>query len=578
MKKILLVVVVLIASGLRLFQINQLSLTHDEMSIGYNAYSIVKTGKDEWGAKYPLVFRAFGDNKLPTYIYASVPSIALLGLNGFAVKLPSIIAGLAVVIGIFVITQQIFENWKMALLASFLMAINPWPIHLSRMAFESNLALAFFIFGMYFWLTLHTNTQLILHKQKKRLIGLILLFSLATYTYISYRLLIPILLSVYLALACTKLFKKKSTLKSVLQSESWKIATITLVGVAILLIPFFTSSGSNSNTSRFSQLFKDQLQGMHSLSTEQNNFCFLVEPKILPYLCRRLYSPSINLLNNIFVNYATFLSPTTIFIKGDKLEYLSVPNFPDILTVLLPFYWIGSVVWLQKNHRKYPMITWAWLLAPLPSALSGEPQIVRGSALLPFIILFTTLGIHYCWRKLRLQTTKLLLSPKKSLLIVGMYLILFTFCWVSFAINYYLIYPKQYRSHFYQLSQPVADYLWENQAKYEKIYITDDFPDAHIFLAFYGQVDPNWYQENVVRPPADDYSFQHPTQLGNFTFGPRLGDIVTNVNSSHWLYVTGPTDTIRYSKIFYGFSGVHGEVKITDVDLIREQIKSLNLN
>ncbi len=574
MRKIHLILVIFLALGLRLLAIDQLRLTHDEMSIGYNAYSILKTGKDEWGAKYPLVFRAFGDNKLPAYIYATVPSVALLGLNGLAVKLPSVLAGVAIVIGIFFITRKIFENSNMALIASLLMAINPWPLHLSRMGFESNLALAFFIFGLLFWLKINQTKSTKSFNTSKLLIGMIVLFALATYTYISYRLFIPLLLIAYLFLSLPNLINGKNKLKSLFQAKNWKIAAIALVGVSLLLIPFFTATGGNSNTTRFSQLFKDQLRGMSALSIEQNNYCFMVEPKFLPHICRLIYSPPVNLIKNIAVNYAKFLSPTTIFITGDRLEYLSAPNYPDILTLLLPFYWIGSVVWLQKKHGQFPIITWAWLLAPLPTALSGESQIVRGSILLPFIILFTTVGIQYSWEKLRQFTNNTAFSLIKALTIKGIVLALLVFSWVSFAINYYLIYPKQYRSFFYQLGQPVAVYLWERQAKYEKIYLTDDFPDAHIFLAFYGQVDPKWYQENVVRPPADGYNFQHPTQLGNFSFGSRLGDIVPNLDIKNWLYVTGITDDIQYSQIFYGFSGVHGEVKITDVDQVREEIKN----
>lgn len=68
-------------------------LTHDEMSIGYNAFSLLKTAKDEWGRFLPLSFQAFGDYKLPGYIYSTVPFVYLFGLNVIALKLPSILAG-----------------------------------------------------------------------------------------------------------------------------------------------------------------------------------------------------------------------------------------------------------------------------------------------------------------------------------------------------------------------------------------------------------------------------------------------------------------------------------------------------
>ncbi len=88
---------------LRLFLITKspARLTHDEMSLGYNAYSVLKTGKDEWGHKLPLIFRAFGDYKLPAYIYSAIPFIATFGLNDFSVKLPSILSGILIVIFIY---------------------------------------------------------------------------------------------------------------------------------------------------------------------------------------------------------------------------------------------------------------------------------------------------------------------------------------------------------------------------------------------------------------------------------------------------------------------------------------------
>src|SRR5947209_2094309 len=41
----------------------------DESSIAYNAHTISQTGRDEYGAAWPLYFRAFGDYKNPTFIY-----------------------------------------------------------------------------------------------------------------------------------------------------------------------------------------------------------------------------------------------------------------------------------------------------------------------------------------------------------------------------------------------------------------------------------------------------------------------------------------------------------------------------
>jgi predicted membrane-bound mannosyltransferase len=63
----------------------------DEASIGYNAYQILKTGQDEYGIKFPLYFRAFGEYKPPLTIYPTIVPIFFLGLNEFSVRLISVI-------------------------------------------------------------------------------------------------------------------------------------------------------------------------------------------------------------------------------------------------------------------------------------------------------------------------------------------------------------------------------------------------------------------------------------------------------------------------------------------------------
>src|SRR3990170_2437800 len=93
---ILFLAILSIGFYLRFYQlgVNPPHLYWDEASLGYNAYTIATSFRDEHGEFLPLDrFIAFGDYKPPGYIYAAVPSILLLGLNEFSVRLPSAIAG-----------------------------------------------------------------------------------------------------------------------------------------------------------------------------------------------------------------------------------------------------------------------------------------------------------------------------------------------------------------------------------------------------------------------------------------------------------------------------------------------------
>ena len=59
-KILLLAGIVLLAFFLRFYKVTEIppSLNWDEVSIGYNAYSILKTGRDEWGVFLPIHFKA----------------------------------------------------------------------------------------------------------------------------------------------------------------------------------------------------------------------------------------------------------------------------------------------------------------------------------------------------------------------------------------------------------------------------------------------------------------------------------------------------------------------------------------
>ncbi len=73
----LIILIFIFGLVLRLIFLAQIppELNRDELSLGYNAYSLLTTGKDEHSRVWPAVFRSFGDYKLPGYIYLLIPFI-----------------------------------------------------------------------------------------------------------------------------------------------------------------------------------------------------------------------------------------------------------------------------------------------------------------------------------------------------------------------------------------------------------------------------------------------------------------------------------------------------------------------
>ena len=87
-------VIFIISFVIRYISIQTTPLLWDEASLGYNAYSILKTGRDEYGTFLPIIFKSFGDYKPGLYVYLCLPFVYILGLNELSVRLPSIIFSL----------------------------------------------------------------------------------------------------------------------------------------------------------------------------------------------------------------------------------------------------------------------------------------------------------------------------------------------------------------------------------------------------------------------------------------------------------------------------------------------------
>ena len=148
--KILLLLVLVLTVLLRFYNIssNPPSLYWEEAALGYDAYSILRTGKDFHGSPWPLVaFESFGDYKPSMYFYATVPFVSLFKLTPLAVRFPSALFGSLTVLLIFLLTKEFFKKPTIPLLSALFLSLSPWHLQLSRVGFEANLGLFFVALG-----------------------------------------------------------------------------------------------------------------------------------------------------------------------------------------------------------------------------------------------------------------------------------------------------------------------------------------------------------------------------------------------------------------------------------------------
>src|SRR3989344_6082437 len=134
-KKMRILLVLLLSGILGFYRLSQVppALNWDETSIGWNAKTIWQLHIDEYGTRWPISFKSFGDYKAPLYIYLTSPVVGIFGSSEISVRLVSVIAGL-VSIGLMYLIS--------GFTAAVLLAISPWHILLSRLALAGLIAVA----------------------------------------------------------------------------------------------------------------------------------------------------------------------------------------------------------------------------------------------------------------------------------------------------------------------------------------------------------------------------------------------------------------------------------------------------
>lgn len=461
--KIILLLIIFLAAFLRLYRLgeNPPSLNWDEISHGYNAYSILKTGKDEWGNGLPLIFRAYGDYKLPLYIYTSILPIALFGLKAFSIRFISALAGVGLVFLTYLITKKVTQKENFSLFASFLAAVSPWSLFVSRVALEANLAAFLFAAGVYFVLQWLENG--------KGLTQLAIFWGLALYTYNSARILVPLLAIIVGAVVIKKRKIRQSVFGGVL--------------FLIFLIPFVGQLSDQTGKARF-DLVTPLDQGTIVRISEKRTVS-----KLPPAITRIIYNRPTYFAVEVIKNYLSNLSPNYLFFRGGSHYQFSQPDHELLYLVTAPFLLLGILrALLRKSGIEKLIVAW-FFLGFLPSAITRDaPHVLRSLLILPSPMILVALG---------LKETLVGIGQKsrfkgKLILVILSLAVLVTFArWWQ---DYGQIYPKAYSWAWQYGYQEAALFIKENFSKYDRIYFTKRYGEPHEFLLFYLKWNPSEYQ------------------------------------------------------------------------------------
>jgi len=505
MKKLILAAVLGLAFFLRVYRIRQVppSLNWDEVSIAYNAYSILKTGRDEWGKRFPLHFRAFGEYKLPFQIYASIPGIAIFGLNEFGVRVTPVAFGVLAVWLTYLLAREIFAQETVSLLAAFLLAVSPWHIQLTRASLESSSAMMlltaaflFFFKGM---------------KRPKLLPISFLFFSLSAFTYNAERAFVPLFLPILVFIYRKELFASKR--------RSWFL----LAGALLIVFfwPLFISLVKGEATARYKLVSFVNDPGFVLRINEARGKMTL--PRPIP---RLVHNKATHFVVNFGRNYLAHFSPSFLFFKGAGHHQHHVQGMGELYLIEAPFLLLGIWFLLRRGDRKIVSFLAAWMLlaiVPVSITFDSIPNALRTLLILPSYQLITAYGFWNFLVWLR--------SGRKNNF-VHLTIILTSIFWLSQFIyylhQYFVVYPIKYSRDWQYGYKQIINYVAQHQQEYDRIIITRHYGEPHIFTLFWLRYPPEKYQNdpNLVRYQAYDWVWV--TQFDKFLF-PDLGDPGTRV-------------------------------------------------
>src|SRR6202158_4635509 len=93
----------IVGVGVRVARLDKMppALNQDEACDGYDAYSILTTGRDHHGNFMPIVMQGFNDYRMPLFQYSLVPLVGAFGLKVAVVRLGAAIWG---IVGLLAIT------------------------------------------------------------------------------------------------------------------------------------------------------------------------------------------------------------------------------------------------------------------------------------------------------------------------------------------------------------------------------------------------------------------------------------------------------------------------------------------
>ena len=503
-------------------------LHHDEACNGYDAYSILHTGRDHHGNFMPIAIEAFGDYRPPIFDYSLVPLIGAFGLKPGVVRLGAALWGSVDLIAVTCLAGLML-GWPGAAAAAVLGALSPWHLAFSRFGQEAIAGSATVTLAMLFflgWVSWRKTGYLILSA---------IFFGLSFYSYSIVKLFTPLMMGWLAFLYWREL------------SESWRKALIALGVIGLLVAPeaIFTLRHHVEMQARY-----NQMSLAHYMAT-----C----PKCDRAAAAEASNSVIARIENFSGNWAGYFTPSYLFLSGDRGDHWSLlhpQGFGQLLPEQAPLVLIALLGLLSARRRRQVMLLVGWLaIAAIPAAMtvpSGALQPEAG-VIPPTPLVFMDMSLPNVpltpgllmahpesrrdsiamtpWTVLSAVGFVVLLELAMSstgvaaVLVVAVVLGAGTiYHGARFVRAYFHDYPIVAAPYFqYGMEQVVAETRKLGGGEHQPVIITNRMEMPYIYVLFFDEYPPAVFQhEQVTYQPGEGPLYASVVHFDNYSFGKPL--------------------------------------------------------
>lgn len=499
--KIIVILLLITISGaiLRFYKLGEIpALNADEAALGYNAYSLLKTGMDEHGNKWPLYFQSFNDYKPGLTVYLIMPFIYFLGLNEWAVRIFPAFIGVLTIPVLYFLTKELIESNSnktakkyIPLVAAFLLAVSPWHIHFSRGAWEVNIATFLMSLGSYFFLKSRKNSNMIIFSA--------ICFVLSLYAYHAARIVAPLLVFSLALLTFRDILKEK------------KSVVIAFVIGVVLCIPLLLSLRGPAGLARAGGVAIWSDSGPENRVNELRGDYANINGLIPKLLHNKPIAYSLAVLGNWAKHYwGEFL-----FLSGDDIQRNKVPETGQMHLVEVVFVGYGLYKILSQRNKK-SLFVLIWLaVAPLPAAITFQaPHALRAESMVIPLMIITSYGIVHLILDIYNNKYFRKTTPVVIVLISVLYIVSIS----RYTHMYYVHMIKEYPFSSQYGVKELVTYLEPIHNKYSTVIITDRYDQPYILFLFYMKYDPALFQSEHSLTGRDLYGFSTVRSFSNFRF------------------------------------------------------------